>query len=85
MCYSFIFKVKQSIHTSSGRSGYFEFLFGFRSAILLSKTKSLFFDFSNSPSVTNLSIDYGGKYELVDRLKDFHLKNFGKQCEWTGV
>ena len=33
MYYSFISKVKQSFHTASGRSGCFEFLFSFSSAI----------------------------------------------------
>ena len=32
--------------------------------------KSRFFNLSPSPSVTNLSIDYSGKYELVYSIKD---------------
>ena len=32
--------------------------------------KSQFFKLSTSPSVTNLSTDSGGKYELVYNLKD---------------
>ena len=32
--------------------------------------KLLFFNVSTSPSVTNLSINYGGKDELVYSIKD---------------
>ena len=43
-CTSHLFPRKNNIfHTASGRSGSFEFLFWFRSAILLSNMKSLFF------------------------------------------
>ena len=31
--------------------------------------KLLFFNLSTSPSVTDLTTDYGGKYELVYRFK----------------
>ena len=57
-------KVKQSFHTTPGWSGCFEFLFWFRSTVLFPKKKSQFFNFSSNPSVTNLFIDCGGKYEL---------------------
>ena len=40
MCDSFISKVKQNFQNDSGRSGCFEFLFWFNSAILLSRMKS---------------------------------------------
>ena len=33
--------------------------------------KSSFFNLSNSTSVTNLSIDYVGKYEVVYTFKNF--------------
>ena len=44
--------------------------FLFSSVILLSKMKSLFFNLFTSPSVTNLFIDYDGKYELIYSFKD---------------
>ena len=59
-------------HTASDQSdGLLDFLFRFSSSCLLSKTKSLFFNLRASPNVTNLSIDYGGRYVLVYSLKDF--------------
>ena len=49
-----------------------DFLFWFSSAILVSKIKSLIFNLSTSASVTNLFIDYSGKYELIYSIKDLH-------------
>ena len=49
----------------------FDFLFWFSSTIILSKIKSLFHNFCTSPYVTDLSIDYSGRYVLVYSFKFF--------------
>ena len=41
-----------------------------RKSLLFGKMKSSFFNLSNSTSVTNLSIDYVGKYEVVYSFKN---------------
>ena len=64
------FQGKINFDTASGRSGRLQFLFWLSSTISLCKMKSLFFNSSTSPSVFNLSIDYGGNYELVYSFKD---------------
>ena len=56
--------------TSTG--GMLDFSFGFNCTVVLSKMKSLFFNLSTSPNVTNLSIDYCGQ-------------NFDNQFECTRV
>ena len=66
ICYRFIYFL-----TASSQFGSFHNSFWFSSANLLSKKKPLFFNFSTSPNVTNLFIDYGGNYVLVYIFKDF--------------
>ena len=65
----YLSKVKQSLHTESGQSGDFEFLFWFSSTIILSKIKPLFRSLCTSPNVIGLSIDYTGRYVLVYSFK----------------
>ena len=66
----------KSFHTESGQPGCCDFLFWFSSAILFSKMRSLFFNLSTSPNVTNLSIDYSEKYVRVYSLKRIPLIEF---------
>ena len=65
ICYLFISEVIWVFRTTSCQSGGFYDLFWFNSTILLFKMKSLFLNLYTSPNVTDLSIDYGGRYVLV--------------------
>ena len=47
------------------------------------RLKSLFPNLSISFSVINLSINYGGKYELVYSFKDLGKQSFDKQSEYN--
>ena len=70
-------------------SGYFDFLFWFSSAILLSKIKSFFLNlYTSSLWVTplfQLPITTPRVYVLIYKLKDFRWWNFDTQFEGTGV
>lgn len=68
MCYWFISKVKWGFHRASFRSGCFELLFCFNSAILISAMTLLLFNFSTIFSVTNLAM-YWLRREICTSLQ----------------
>lgn len=68
MCYWFISKVKWGFHRASFRSGCFELLFCFNSAILISTMTLLLFNFFTIFSVTNLAM-YWLRREICTSLQ----------------
>ena len=80
MYYSFISKVKEGCHSASGRSICFEFLFWFRSAILLSKIKSLFFSLWKFAKSHMSFLKYS---RLEIRLNAFHRSTISfSECRY---